>query len=181
MGMYIQAKSFQAYWVSITHFLLTPNFQTIKIINRQIFHQNQYISAGFTLTMLLKQGFRSYDDIKLFENFQIKVFLISNTQVYSYDILNLTVDLGGALGLWLGLSCLSILDNILDNWISMKNYWKKQSLLLWSVQKYRYRLESIDSNFAGFLSQQFESVGIMLTDSLIWIPVDQFKIRVKSE
>ena len=47
------------------------------------------------------------------------------TQVYSYDILSLTVDLGSALGLWLGLSCLSILDNILENWISMKSYWKK--------------------------------------------------------
>ena len=48
-----------------------------------------------------------------------------HTQVYSYDILSLTVDLGSALGLWLGLSCLSILDYLLDNWILMKNYWKK--------------------------------------------------------
>ena len=47
-----------------------------------------------------------------------------HTQVYSYDILNLTVDLGSALGLWLGLSCLSILDHILENWILMKKYWK---------------------------------------------------------
>ena len=42
------------------------------------------------------------------------------TQVYSYDILSLTVDLGSALGLWMGLSCLSILDHILDNCISIK-------------------------------------------------------------
>ena len=47
------------------------------------------------------------------------------TQVYSYDILSLTVDLGSALGLWMGLSCLSILDFILENWISMKRYWKR--------------------------------------------------------
>ena len=47
------------------------------------------------------------------------------TLVYSYDILSLTVDLGSALGLWMGLSCLSILDHILENWISIKNYWKK--------------------------------------------------------
>ena len=48
-----------------------------------------------------------------------------HTKVYSYDILSLTVDLGSALGLWLGLSCLSILDNILENCIFMKKYLKK--------------------------------------------------------
>lgn len=32
------------------------------------------------------------------------------TEVYGYDIFNLVVDLGSALGLWLGLSALSILD-----------------------------------------------------------------------
>ena len=46
-------------------------------------------------------------------------------KVYSYDIFSLTVDLGSALGLWMGLSCLSILDHILLNWISMKKYWKR--------------------------------------------------------
>ena len=46
------------------------------------------------------------------------------TQVYSYNIFSLTVDLGSALGLWMGLSCLSILDYILANWFSMKKYWK---------------------------------------------------------
>ena len=34
--------------------------------------------------------------------------------VYSYDLFNLVVDLGSALGLWLGLSALSIFDNILE-------------------------------------------------------------------
>ena len=48
------------------------------------------------------------------------------TTVYSYDLLSLTVDLGSALGLWLGLSCLSILDHILENWIWMTRYWKKK-------------------------------------------------------
>ena len=47
------------------------------------------------------------------------------TKVYSYDILSLTVDLGSALGLWMGLSCLSILDLILENWILIKKYWIK--------------------------------------------------------
>ena len=46
-------------------------------------------------------------------------------QVYSYDIFSLTVDLGSALGLWMGLSCLSILDHILANWISVKKYLKR--------------------------------------------------------
>ena len=48
-----------------------------------------------------------------------------HTQVYSYDLLSLTVDLGSALGLWMGLSCLSILDHILENWILIKKYWMK--------------------------------------------------------
>ena len=46
------------------------------------------------------------------------------TQVYSYDILSLTVDLGSALGLWMGLSCLSILDHVLAYCIYFKKYWK---------------------------------------------------------
>ena len=36
------------------------------------------------------------------------------TDVYSYDLFNLVVDLGSALGLWVGLSALSIFDNILE-------------------------------------------------------------------
>ena len=55
----------------------------------------------------------------------IKDWATVYTQVYSYDILSLTVDLGSALGLWMGLSCLSILDHILENGISINKYWKK--------------------------------------------------------
>ena len=47
------------------------------------------------------------------------------TQVYSYNMLSLTVDLGSALGLWLGLSCLRIPDYILENWIWMMMYLKE--------------------------------------------------------
>jgi hypothetical protein len=47
------------------------------------------------------------------------------TQVNSYDIFNLTVDLGSALGLWMGWSCLSILDHILAYWIYVQKYLEK--------------------------------------------------------
>jgi hypothetical protein len=47
-----------------------------------------------------------------------------STEVYSYDIFNLAVDLGSALGLWMGWSCISILDIILENFVSAKRYWK---------------------------------------------------------
>ena len=39
--------------------------------------------------------------------------ILVSTDVYSYDLFNLVVDLGSALGLWLGLSALSIIENIL--------------------------------------------------------------------
>ena len=45
-----------------------------------------------------------------------------STEVYSYDIFCLAVDLGSALGLWMGWSCISILDLILENRVSAK-YW----------------------------------------------------------
>ena len=45
-----------------------------------------------------------------------------HTHVYSYDIFSLIVDIGSAMGLWMGLSCISILDHILLNWNLMKTY-----------------------------------------------------------
>ena len=48
-----------------------------------------------------------------------KLYLVHNnevpihTYVYDYDIFNLIVDLGSSLGLWLGLSALSIYDGII--------------------------------------------------------------------
>ena len=44
--------------------------------------------------------------IKLLDEIQVY------TDVYSYDLFSLIVDLGSALGLWLGLSALGILDNL---------------------------------------------------------------------
>ena len=38
------------------------------------------------------------------------------TEMYSYDIFSLVADLGSALGLWLGLSAISILDSLFIVW-----------------------------------------------------------------
>ena len=52
-----------------------------------------------------------YSWVNLVLNKDVKVF----TDVYSYDVFCLIVDLGSSLGLWLGLSVLSILDYIILN------------------------------------------------------------------
>ena len=74
---------------------------------------------------LQKVSYRSNCLDNAFLKVRSKEWASVHTQVNSYDILNLTVDLGSGLGLWLGLSCLSILDYLLENWILMKKYWKK--------------------------------------------------------
>ncbi len=45
-------------------------------------------------------------------NFIAKEEVLVLTDLYAYDIFSLIVDLGSALGLWLGLSALSIFDYI---------------------------------------------------------------------
>ncbi len=52
------------------------------------------------------------DEAYLQINFKKEVLI--TTDVYSYDMFSLIVDLGSALGLWLGLSALSIFDFLLD-------------------------------------------------------------------
>ena len=42
------------------------------------------------------------------------------TDVYAYDMFSLVVDLGSALGLWLGLSALSVLDTLVDIMYAIK-------------------------------------------------------------
>ena len=42
------------------------------------------------------------------------------TDAYAYDVFSLVVDLGSALGLWLGLSALSIFDYILSFYESIR-------------------------------------------------------------
>ena len=83
-----------------------PPCKTMKIKIKRVSYMSNYLNFAFLEA-------RSTD------------WATVHTQVYSYDILSLTVDFGSALGLWLGLSCLSILHNVLENWILMKKYWKK--------------------------------------------------------
>ena len=45
---------------------------------------------------------------------KMKDEMIVYTDVYAYDIFNLIVDLGSSLGLWLGLSALSIFDTLVE-------------------------------------------------------------------
>ena len=84
---------------------LTP-CKTLKIKLQEVLHKTTYLDTAYFIA-------ESSD------------WATVHSQVYSYDIFSLTVDLGSALGLWLGLSCLSILDHILESWIVMKKYWKK--------------------------------------------------------
>ena len=51
---------------------------------------------------------------------KMKDEMIVYTDVYAYDIFNLIVDLGSSLGLWLGLSALSIFDTLVEFYTATK-------------------------------------------------------------
>ena len=55
-----------------------------------------------------------------FVSMEIKDEIIVYTDVYAYDIFNLFVDLGSSLGLWLGLSALSIFDTLVEFYMVAK-------------------------------------------------------------
>ena len=62
--------------------------------------------------MLRRQNLVNYigeANLILHPQHEVKVF----KDIYSYDAVNLVVDLGSALGLWLGLSALGIFDYII--------------------------------------------------------------------
>ena len=65
----------------------------------------------------------AYEQAKLMYFFEeyINVY----TEMYSYDIFSLIVDLGSALGLWLGLSAICILDNLFMVWNAMVEWSRK--------------------------------------------------------
>ena len=54
-------------------------------------------------------------------NFRIKDEILVQTNVYAYDVFSLVVDLGSSLGLWLGLSALSIFDTLVEFFLSVKS------------------------------------------------------------
>ena len=56
-----------------------------------------------------------------FAKFEIIETVKVSTDVYAYDMFSLVVDLGSALGLWLGLSALSIFDLIVDSYKTAKH------------------------------------------------------------
>ena len=69
------------------------------------------LSLSFKLTEVIKLPHRlnnAASEIRIID--KIKVY----TDVYAFDIFSLVVDLGSSLGLWLGLSALSIFDNIIE-------------------------------------------------------------------
>ena len=51
---------------------------------------------------------------------KIKDGIIVNTDVNAYDKFSLVVDLGSSLGLWLGLSALSIFDTLVEFYMAAK-------------------------------------------------------------
>ena len=53
--------------------------------------------------------------------FKILEIIKVSTDVYAYDMFSLVVDLGSALGLWLGLSALSIFDLVVDSYKTAKH------------------------------------------------------------
>ena len=75
------------------------------------------LSMSFQLTELWKLTTR-LDDAKI--NFRIKDEVTVHTDVYSYDIFSLVVDLESSLGLWLGLSAFSIFDTLVELFLSAR-------------------------------------------------------------
>ena len=70
------------------------------------------------------------DYFKKFENhaafsYFFEEYIDVYTEMYSYDMFSLVVDLGSALGLWLGLSALCILDDLFMVWNAIVEWNRK--------------------------------------------------------
>ena len=105
-----------------------PTFKFLQELldNREVEIFKQCLLPCITMKMKLQRT--RYDrnwPEKAFFKVYSKAWANKRTKVYSYDGLNFIVDFGSALGLWMGLSCLSILDQILETWVVMQKYWKK--------------------------------------------------------
>ena len=61
-----------------------------------------------------KRLFKSYINIKMMNE------VVVHTDTFAYDVFSLVVDLGSALGLWLGLSAISIFDYMLEMYEALK-------------------------------------------------------------
>ena len=61
-----------------------------------------------------KRLFKSYINIKMMNE------VVVHTDTFAYDVFSLVVDLGSALGLWLGLSAISIFEYMLGMYEALK-------------------------------------------------------------
>ena len=98
----------------------------IEILNnREIVSLNKCLPPCITTDIKFKETRIETNRLKMaILSAKNKTWATVETEFFSYNIFSLTVDIGSALGWWLGLSCLSILDVILINLYSVKKYWK---------------------------------------------------------
>ena len=54
--------------------------------------------------------------------------VIYTKKVMSYGLYNFLVDIGGSLGLWLGLSVLGLGNLAIELWMTLKNHWLNVSI-----------------------------------------------------
>jgi hypothetical protein len=99
----------------------------IEILNnREIDSLNECLLPCITTEIKFKETRSETNRLKMaILSATNKKWATVDTEFFSYTIFSLTVDIGSALGWWLGLSCLSILDVILINLYSVKKYWKQ--------------------------------------------------------
>ena len=102
-------------------FVNTLNF----FLGRNLKQLSKCLPPCFTMNLKLKRtshnaNSKGYARLSYVTNEEVVVF----KETYSYDITNLVVDTGSALGLWLGLSVLSILDHTITlfNLIEKKKF-----------------------------------------------------------
>ena len=87
-----------------------------KYLSGKEFFVNEECKAPcVSMKIKLKQISRRTNEAVSTVAFETAEEVVVTTDVFAYDIFNLVVDMGSALGLWLGLSALSIFDSVI--WI----------------------------------------------------------------